>query len=267
MGIVLILLSVWVWALYGRISGSQFRSKIAAALEKGIPAGCLVLFLITVKNYWLGFSPPTSQKDALNLSLPFSEGTFVVRAGGSNEFLNHHFPNIRQRYAIDISRNDYMGLIADLVRFLPMSSVIPSGKSDYDSSRNSIFSIWGTSVVSPCDGSVISIDDRWSDLGANSPTPVTALDFPGGNFVDIRCDSRPDITVHLAHLMMESITVKVGDRVSSATVLGRVGNSGNTTEPHLHMEAYNSKKEGVPMLIDRRFLINGSIASPLPLAP
>jgi murein DD-endopeptidase MepM/ murein hydrolase activator NlpD len=34
-----------------------------------------------------------------------------------------------------------------------------------------------------------------------------------------------------------SITIKLGDRISSGQIIGNVGNSGNTSEPHLHIQA------------------------------
>jgi hypothetical protein len=38
-----------------------------------------------------------------------------------------------------------------------------------------------------------------------------------------------------AHLAPGSVSVKVGDRVTRGQLLGKVGNSGNTTQPHLHL--------------------------------
>ena len=41
----------------------------------------------------------------------------------------------------------------------------------------------------------------------------------------------------MAHLSPGSIQVKVGDHVKQGQPIARVGNSGNTTEPHLHIQA------------------------------
>jgi murein DD-endopeptidase MepM/ murein hydrolase activator NlpD len=52
-----------------------------------------------------------------------------------------------------------------------------------------------------------------------------------------------------------SLRVKAGDRVRRGQVIGRVGNSGDSREPHLHFELTNSPRfivgEGLPYLIDR----------------
>ena len=43
----------------------------------------------------------------------------------------------------------------------------------------------------------------------------------------------------LAHFKLDSIKVKVGDKVTKGQVLGFCGNSGNSSEPHLHYHLQN----------------------------
>jgi hypothetical protein len=61
--------------------------------------------------------------------------------------------------------------------------------------------------------------------------------------------------VELAHLQRRSVRVAAGDPVTAGTPLGLVGNSGNTSEPHLHVHAETDAGEGVPMTFEGRFLI------------
>lgn len=62
----------------------------------------------------------------------------------------------------------------------------------------------------------------------------------------------------LAHLQHESVTVEEGQDVTTGQRLGRVGNTGNTTEPHLHVRAVDADTGDVlygapvPTLFDRR---------------
>lgn len=73
---------------------------------------------------------------------------------------------------------------------------------------------------------------------------VREIGGPGfivGNHVTIRTDD--GIYATIAHLQQRSITVQVGDRVIASTRIGSCGNSGNSSEPHVH-----------PQLMDRASL-------------
>ena len=83
----------------------------------------------------------------------------------------------------------------------------------------------------------------WGTVSGNQ----VVLDIGGGRFAIY------------AHLQPGSLRVKVGDCVEAGQVLGLVGNSGSSTEPHLHFQisdALNLGGEGVPYMIDR-FVRNG----------
>lgn len=82
-----------------------------------------------------------------------------------------------------------------------------------------------------------------------------------GNYVLLDCDGTE---VLLAHLRQGSVAVASGQNVTQQTVLGAVGNSGNSSEPHLHLHAERGGERGVilngeavPMLIDGRYLVRG----------
>lgn len=70
----------------------------------------------------------------------------------------------------------------------------------------------------------------------------------------------------LAHLRSGSVEVKPGDSVSIGQGVARVGNSGNSTEPHLHMHAARAPEagrstevEGVPMLISGKRPVRNTV--------
>ena len=75
------------------------------------------------------------------------------------------------------------------------------------------------------------------------------LDLGGGNYC------------LYAHLQPGSLRVKAGDRVKRGQTLALLGNSGNSTEPHLHFQVMNGTSlldpEGVPYLIDSFELLSG----------
>ena len=57
--------------------------------------------------------------------------------------------------------------------------------------------------------------------------------------------------VELAHLQKGSIRVTIGARLSIGQPVALVGNSGNTTEPHLHIHAVDPDSgEAIPLTID-----------------
>jgi murein DD-endopeptidase MepM/ murein hydrolase activator NlpD len=77
--------------------------------------------------------------------------------------------------------------------------------------------------------------------------------------------------VGMAHLMQGSVLVKIGDRVTAGQTLARVGNSGNTSEPHLHIHAKHGGRpesmldgEGVPIRFGGRWLIRNSLIRKAP---
>lgn len=79
----------------------------------------------------------------------------------------------------------------------------------------------------------------------------------------IRCQ---DIDVFLAHMREGSMAVGLGDEVHAGQKIGVVGNSGHSTEPHLHIHARAADDSasvnegvGVPMVFDGRFLVRNGV--------
>ena len=172
-------------------------------------------------------------------TFPLHGGTYYIAQGGSAHIMNIHWNSPSQRYALDVLKLNKLGLRA-------------SGLYPADAGRYAIF---GAEVLSPCNGVVAAAEDGFVDL---SP-PERDSEHRAGNYVAIESDGA---TIYLAHLMKESICVRPGERVYAGQVLGRVGNSGNTTEPHLHVHAeegsypgHFSGNRGIPMRFNGRFLV------------
>lgn len=123
---------------------------------------------------------------------------------------------------------------------------------------------FGAELRSPVDGVVVrSIDvmrDHWS---RTSPAGMILLlvemlrEFLGpigilGNYLVIRSDDGHHVL--LAHLQRRSLTVRKGDRVTRGEVVARCGNSGNSTEPHLHIQVMDTSSPwtaaGIPFTIN-----------------
>jgi len=74
------------------------------------------------------------------------------------------------------------------------------------------------------------------------------------------------IEILLAHLEQGSVMVQPGDRVAQGQQVGAVGNSGNTSEPHLHIHAQRGGSDEafldgapVPILFDGRYMVCSEI--------
>jgi Peptidase family M23 len=177
------------------------------------------------------------------LSFPLQNGVYYVAQGGNHRVLNHHHSHPAQRYALDVVKLNAAGLRAD--------GLYPEALSRYR--------IFGETLVAPCSGTVSAAENSLPDLVPPERNPRQ----PAGNHVVIVCNGA---AVLLAHLQQGSVRVKTGDNVRAGQPIARVGNSGNTTEPHLHIHAVRAGSagsllagEGLPMLFDGRFLVRNAV--------
>lgn len=119
--------------------------------------------------------------------------------------------------------------------------------------------IYGEPIYSPCNGTVVKVIDEYDDL----KPPNTDKIHLAGNYILIESDG---VEILLAHLKKGSNKVNVGDAVTTNTLLGQVGNTGNTSEPHLHMHIEKGGEpntilngEAVPFTINKQFLVRGNL--------
>jgi hypothetical protein len=199
-------------------------------LKIGLLLPALYLNAMVLQGYFYPGEP-------INLSFPLKDGVYSVIQGGNSRITNffHRFwPS--QRYALDIVQLNPFGNRA--------AGIAPKEASRYE--------IFGETLYSPCSGTVIASVDGFPD---NRPGQMDE-ENSAGNHVEIRCKG---VKVLLAHLMNGSLKVRYEDSVEEGQVLGRVGNSGYTVEPHLHISAETDRKEGVPMTFSGRFLSINSL--------
>ena len=130
-----------------------------------------------------------------------------------------------QRFAIDFNRGNSEG------RWV-------IGNPDVN--ENWIF--FGDPVLAVANGVVVAAVDKFPDQVPNHPKPVN-LQEADGNHVIIRFGK--GLYAGYAHLVPGSISVKVGDRVRAGEQIGRLGNSGSSSGPHLHFQVMSK-----PSLVD-----------------
>jgi len=164
---------------------------------------------------------PVPEKHETKLSLPFRGRWYCFWGGDTKEQNQHHgVPN--QRYAFDFLARDAQG-----------KTHRGEGKKNED------YYCFSRPILAPADGVVTDVIRGVRDNVPGSMNPYSAL----GNAAFIR-HRKHEVSV-LAHFKLGSLRVKVGEKVKGAQVIGLCGNSGNSSEPHLHYHLQN-----VPIIQD-----------------
>lgn len=172
---------------------------------------------------------------AIDVGFPLTRGVYLVAQGGSEPAANYHAQHPTQRYAVDLVKLNSAGMRA--------RGLYPNDAKAY--------AIFGDAVVSPCDGMVLAAIDAFPDAARISLDEKN----PAGNHVTLGCD---DVDITLAHLQRRSVVVRAGASVSRGTTLGRVGNSGTSTEPHLQIHAERNSAP-VPLRFDGHWLVRNAM--------
>jgi len=171
--------------------------------------------------------------NAIDLAMPLEEGTYLVTSGGLTAAVNAHLATLTgerfrpfrgQSYAVDLIGVDALGFRA--------RGIAPHDPKAYV--------IYRARILAPCAGVVLGAMDGLPDM----TVPEMDREHLTGNRVLLGCG---DHIVVLAHMAPGSVAVSVGQSVETGHLLGRVGNSGNTAEPHLHIHVQSGMPEGMPI--------------------
>ena len=147
---------------------------------------------------------------------------------------------IAQRYAIDWVR----------YRLADGLGTTWSGPED----KNSSYFCYDAPIYSMAPGKVIEMLDGIPENAPHSGKMAIDVNFfnAGGNNVVV--DIGYGLYAFYAHMRPGTVTVKVGDQVTTGEILGHVGNSGNSSEPHLHAHIVDQPSflagQGVPYEFD-----------------
>lgn len=215
--------AVWWAALALFAVGTAFYTRA------GMPHGSPIDIASPVRGCWIAINSPTSR----------------VPSHGVHAWA--------QTYALDLVQD-----LGDGSR--PPAGWWPIARLPDD------FPGFGEPVFAPVSGEVVRARDGMRDhRGRTSPLAMVwfalesvreLLGPPGilGNHVVIRRDDGACVLV--AHLRRHSLRVARGERVDGGTVIGACGNSGNSTEPHVHVQVMDRPgvwlAEGRPLLLDGR---------------
>jgi hypothetical protein len=218
------------------LSGA-FRKKNRAAAaprpwKRGLSlvwVGILACLCIT---YFTGTTGLKQQK--LELAFPLKTGRYFVLQGGKGLPTNLFHYSLRGAiYAMDIVKLNRWGGRAN--------KVFSRRLEDYE--------IFNDTIYSPCSGRVIR---AYSNNPDNIP-PNMNRGPQNTNQVLLETDSS---YVFLAHMKKGSVVVREGQWVQQGQALGCVGNSGFSSEPHLHIQAHAKTPRDVPWYMGQPLYIS-----------
>jgi hypothetical protein len=192
-----------------------------------------------------------STPDPVVLTLPF-RGTWLVQNSPARRVPSHGTHLFATTYAMDF--------IAVTGR---RTATTRDWRTLLSTEPPDRFIAFGRPILAPAPGTVVSVHDGEVDHEARR-SQFTLLHYAltqagrarrgatalAGNHVIVELTGGRGYVV-LAHLREGSIRVGPGDPVATGQELGACGNSGNSTQPHLHIQAMDSPDQagakGLPM--------------------
>ncbi len=157
---------------------------------------------------------PILERNTTKMILPFKEKWFVFW-GGTTVEQNYHMAQEVQQYAYDLL-------------------MVDNGSSHKgDPKKNESYFVFGKDIIAPCDGRIVKVVKGVYD---NIPGEMNSEDLTGNTLV---LETENKEYVLFAHLKQNSIVVKEGDVVKQGQKIAECGNSGNSTEAHLHLQLQN----------------------------
>ncbi|MFD5213859.1 M23 family metallopeptidase [Microbacterium sp. NPDC058345] len=197
---------------------------------------------------------------SLELEYPFA-GRWLVRNSPADRVPSHGTTRFASSHAIDFVPVDDAGRTAP---FTFASLLSPE--------RPQRFPGFGRAIVAPVAGLIVAVHDSEPDHAAHRGVPSIGYAFTqsrraaqgwialAGNHALIDAGG---VIVALCHLQQGSVAVRVGQQVRPGEAIGRCGNSGNSMQPHLHVQAVDradiDRARAVPMTFSGGMPRNGQI--------
>jgi murein DD-endopeptidase len=212
---------------------------------EAVPASMRQRLTAKIGDYPEGFSidtpaTPVDRKPVVVIGAPLTGDEWAAANGPSNTSGHRRAlipvngrAYISQRYAID------------------WVELYPDGKTyQGDPADNKNYRAYGHEIHAVADGIVTETKEGLpqNTPGAKSLAIPITLETIGGNHVIT--DMGNGLYAFYAHMQPGTLRVKVGDKVHRGQVLGLLGNTGNSSEPHLHFDICNASSmlacEGFP---------------------
>lgn len=200
--------------------------------------------------FWIPFVVGMAASFLPGLAIRAPSTGVAVPVRGRWRAMNSPSTRVPSHGTIAYGQSHAVDLVAD-----PVDGSHPDPGTGSGFRRPEAFPAFGAPLRAPVDGVVVTASDwrrdhRSRDRGWALPWllvegMVRELGGPGfviGNHVVVRRDAGGHVL--LAHLQRRSLDVRVEDRVSAGQVVAACGNSGNSSEPHLHLQVMDHRRPG-----------------------
>lgn len=206
-------------------------------------------YAASMSEGWPARSTPTPE---IVISLPFA-GLWLARNSPARRVPSHGTDLWGERHAIDFIGVDHRRRTADRRDWRAFLATEPAER----------FFAFGRPILAPADGIVVDVHDGEIDhVGRRSQLALVpyalgqsarlrqGVGAIAGNQLTIALRDSGAF-VALAHLRAGSIRVAIGEDVATGQPIAECGNSGNSTQPHVHVQVMDSPDpsiaRGVPM--------------------
>lgn len=235
---------LWVDLMLESASGvpNRVSQRLTVDVGPGLPVGPAITST--------GGRTAVGRRAPVVLDAPLRGGRWVAVAGSEG-------PHRRALQAVDGELRLSQRFAVDFSALLDDAGRTHVGDPD----ENASYFDYGQPVLAVADATVVeAVDDR-PDQIANHAVDLPAAE-QDGNHVILRLAE--GVYVGYAHLVPGTVHVHPGDRVHAGDVLGRLGNSGSSSGPHLHLQVMDRPSflaaDGLPFVI-ARFTEHGVIPS------
>lgn len=196
----------------------------------------------------------------LDLAYPFT-GRWLVQNSPANRVPSHGTTRFASSFAVDFVPVDATGRTAPVTVRTLLRTEPPARLPGF-----------GREILAPIDGRVVATDDDQPDHHAYRGVPSLGYALTqgrrahagwralAGNHLLIEVGG---VIVALCHLQRGSALPTIGQHVRAGELVARCGNSGNSTEPHLHVQAFSStdlaRAVAVPLTFAGRMPRDGEV--------